>query len=116
MKVIKPLYGVSEAGAHWFNIYHTHHINKLSMMESTYDFCLLYTDSSKKDFGIVGLQTDNTFILANDIFAAAKEKELKEAKLLAKNREKLILNIPIKFNGGYIKLANNKNLFFSQKR
>ena len=116
MKVIKPLYGVPEAGAHWFNTYHTHHINKLSMMESTYDSCLLYTDGNDKSFGIIGLQTDNTLILANDIFAAAKEKELKEAKLLAKNREKLTLNTLIKFNGSYIRLADDNSLFLSQER
>ena len=94
MKVIKPLYGIPEAGAHWFNTYHTHHINKLSMMESTYDSCLLYTDGNDKGFGVVGLQTDDTLILANDIFAAAEEKELKEAKLLAKDREKLTSTPP----------------------
>ena len=116
MKVIKPLYGVPEAGAHWFNTYHTHHINKLSMMESTYDSCLLYTDGNDKGFGVVGLQTDDTLILADDIFAAAEEKELKEAKLLAKDREKLTLHTPIKFNGGYIRLADDNSLFLSQER
>ena len=85
-------------------------------MESTYDSCLLYTDGSKKGFGIVSLQTDNTLILVNDTFAIAKEKELKEAKPLAKDREKLTLNTPIKFNGGYIKLADDNKLFLSQKR
>lgn len=116
MKVIKPLYGVPEAGAHWFNIYHTYHINKLSMMESTYDSCLLYMVGSNKGFGVVGLQIDDTLILADDIFAAAEEKELKEAKLLAKDREKLTHNTPIKFNGGYIRLANDNSLFLSQER
>ncbi len=86
------------------------------MMESTYDSCLLYTDGSNKGFGVVGLQTDNILILANDIFAAVKEKELKEAKLLAKDREKLTLNTPIKFNGVYIRLADDNSLFLSQKR
>ena len=26
LRVIKPLYGVPEAGNHWFNTYHSHHI------------------------------------------------------------------------------------------
>lgn len=116
IKIIKPLYGVPKARAHWFNTYHTHHINKLSIIESTYDFCLFYIDDNDKGFGVVGLQTDNTLILANDIFAIAKEKKLKEAKLLAKDREKLILNTPIKFNGGYIRLVNNNSLVLSQER
>jgi hypothetical protein len=32
---------------------------------------------------------------------------LKEAKFLAKGREKLTQSIPIKFNGGYIKLVKD---------
>ena len=66
MKVIKPLYGVPEAGNHWFNTYHHHHIEKLQMDQSTYDPCLLYTNHN--GFGIVGLQTDDTLILANETF------------------------------------------------
>lgn len=116
MKVIQLLYSVLKASAHWFNTYYTHHINKLFMIEFTYDFCLLYTDGNNKSFGIVGLPTDDTLILANNIFAAAKEKELKEVKLLVNNREKLTLNTSIKFNRSYTRLANNNKLFFSQKR
>ena len=103
LKVIKPLYGVPEAGAHWFNTYHTHHLEKLSMSESTYDSCLLWANSSTTGFGVVGLQIDDTLILADDIFAAAEAEQLKEAKLLAKDREKLTAATPIKFNGGYIR-------------
>ena len=55
MKVIKLLYSVFKAGAYWFNTYHTHYINKLSMMEFTYDFCLLYTNGNDKNFEVVGL-------------------------------------------------------------
>ena len=116
MKVIKPLYSVPKANAYWFITYHTHHINKLFIMESTYDFCLLYINGNDKSFEIVGLQTDDILILPNDIFAAAKEKELKEAKLLAKDREKLTLHIFIKFNKGYIRLADDNSLFLSQKK
>ena len=86
------------------------------MMESIYDFCLFYTNGNDKGFRVVDLQTEDIFILANNIFAAVKKKELKEAKLLAKNREKLILHTPIKFNWHYIRLADNNNLFLNQKR
>lgn len=86
------------------------------MMESTYDYCLLYIDGSQKGFGLVGLQSDNILILANDILATAEEKELKEAKLLAKDRQKLTHNISIKFNGGYIRITADKSLFLREKR
>lgn len=42
LRVMKPLYGVPEAGNHWFATYHKHHTEKLGMSESTYDSCLLF--------------------------------------------------------------------------
>ncbi|TAQ87858.1 hypothetical protein B7494_g3834 [Chlorociboria aeruginascens] len=45
LKVIKPLYGVPEAGNHWFKTYYQHHVDELQMTQSTYDPCLLYTNS-----------------------------------------------------------------------
>lgn len=116
MKVIKPLNSVPKASAHLFYIYHTHQINKLSMIVFTYDFCWVYTDGNDKSFKVVSLQTNNTLILANNIFGVVKEKELKKTKLLAKDGEKLTLHISIKFNGSYIRRADDNCLFFSQKR
>ena len=57
------------------------------MNQSTYDLYLLYINHN--GFGVVGLQTDNILILANNTFAEFKEIRLKEAKFLAKEREKL---------------------------
>lgn len=71
------------------------------MIEFIYIFYLLYVDNIGKSSEIIDLQINNiTLILANDIFATTKRKELKEAKLLAKDREKLILNTLIKFIRG----------------
>ncbi len=83
LKVVKPLYGVPEAGNHWFATYHNYHINDLSMTESTYDPCLLYRC---EPYGIVGLQTDDTLMLANNTFAAIEEEAIKTAKLMTKQR------------------------------
>ena len=114
LKVIKPLYGVPEAGAHSYSTYHTHHKEKLSMTESTYDPCLLYTKEST-GFGVVGMQIDDTLILADEIFATAEENQLTEAKLLAKEQEKLTTTTPIKFNGGYIKQETD-SLFLNKEK
>lgn len=116
LKVVKPLYGVPEAGAHWFNTYHNHHVKKLSMAISTYDPCLLYTPNDGNGFGIVGLQTDDSLILADDTFALQEERQLHEAKLLAKQREKLTTINSIKFNGGYINLEKDGSIYLSQER
>jgi hypothetical protein len=36
LHVMKPLYGIPEAGAHWFATYQVHHLNNLGMETSTY--------------------------------------------------------------------------------
>jgi hypothetical protein len=114
LKIIKPLYGVPEAGNHWFHTYHQHHLDKLYISESTYDPCLLHTNEN--GFGIVGLQTDDILFLANQVFADAEELELKQANFLAKEREKLTTIIPIKFNGGQIKLENDSILLTQERQ
>jgi hypothetical protein len=74
------------------------------MAQSTYDPCLLYTH--KNGFGIIGLQTDDTLVAADELFACNEDKELKKAKFLAKEREQLTDTNPLKFNGGLISLVN----------
>jgi hypothetical protein len=101
---VKPLYGVPEAGNHWFKTYHAHHQNQLGMDQSTYDPCLLY---SNRPFGVVGLQTDDTLFLADDEFAKLEENELQKAQFMAKEREQFTAATPIKFNGGQIRLLDD---------
>ena len=113
LKVVKPLYGVPEAGNHWFKTYHSHHVNQLRMHQSTYDPCLLYSD---KPFGIVGLQTDDTLFLADNTFAEAEQSELHKAEFMAKEREQLTADTPIKFNGGLIQLTQDGSITLTQKR
>jgi hypothetical protein len=90
LRVIKPLYGVPEAGNHWYNTYHSHHIQKLHMNQSTYDPCLLYI-TSNTGFRIIGIQTDDTLILADTTFATQEADKLKKAQFLSKERELLQL-------------------------
>jgi len=67
-------------------------------------------------FGIVGLQTDDTLILANEVFAAAEEEELQKAKFIAKPREELLPNSPLKFNGGTISLMEDNSITLTQPK
>jgi hypothetical protein len=87
------LYGVPEAGNHWYNTYHSYHIKQLRMNQSTYDPCLLYTPTTTPvdhtGFGIIGIQTDDTLILADTMFATQEADKLKKAQFLSKEREQL---------------------------
>ncbi|KAJ5379608.1 hypothetical protein N7509_012727 [Penicillium cosmopolitanum] len=98
MVVRKPLYGIPEAGTHWWATYHKHHRERLGMVTSTYDPCLLIS-TAKGAFGVVGMQTDDTLILGSDEFAKLEEKELVEAKFSAKPKDTLSPEGPLIFNG-----------------
>ena len=75
LKVIKPLYKIPEVGNYWFNIYHIYYIKELQMSQSTYNPYLLYINtntSATAKFGVVGLQTNNTLFIRDNVFAKAK--------------------------------------------
>ncbi len=127
LRVVKPLYGVLETETHWFNTYQKHHKNKLSMIESTFDSCLLHISQTEfiefinqshliNHFGVIDIQTDDTLILADDDFAELEERELARVALTFKKREKLISIISIKFNDDLIFLSDNSLLFTQSKQ
>lgn len=102
LKVVRPLYGIPEAGNHWFRTYHGHHTEKLGMETSTYDPCLLHCSEPDQGFGIVGMQTDDTLIVADNTFAVREEEEIQRANILCKPREQLTSEKALKFNGAII--------------
>ncbi|KAI0994279.1 hypothetical protein K3495_g13903, partial [Podosphaera aphanis] len=107
MAVIKPLYGIAEAGTHWWATYFNHHRDQLGMITSSYDPCLLISDQNNKNFGLVGIQTDDTIILADAGFNILEDEKLKEANFMAKPKEKLTNESPLLFNGCRLSLTND---------
>ena len=85
MVVLKPLYGIAEAGTHWWVTYSHYHKEKLGMVSSTYDSCLLITDNGP--LGIIGIQTDDTVILGDEEFSGRKTDAM-----TFKSKEKTRLN------------------------
>lgn len=117
MKVLKPLYGVPESGNHWYGTYHTHHTDKLGMVVSTFDPCLLFHGSPDNltSFAVLGLQTDDTCFAAGAEFASKEEEELKKAGFMAKPREQLAAGKPVKFNGGVLTLSDDGSVLLNQE-
>ena len=68
------------------------------MAISTYDLCLLVT-ITEDGFGIIGMQIDDTIILADEPFSTLEENELLNAKFIVKPKEKLIPDSLLIFNG-----------------
>lgn len=91
-------YGIPESGLHWYVTYIRHHIDKLSMEPSTFDPCLLMT-KDRNPFGMVGVQVDDTLVLATPDFAAQEDTEFKAAGFEAKPVQVLSDTNPLTFNG-----------------
>jgi hypothetical protein len=94
LQVNRPLYGIPEAGNHWFLTYQTHHIEQLGLTVSTFDPCLLYRENA-----VVGLQTDDSLIVATPEFINIEEQAIKKAKFRCKPIERLDQDHPLEFNG-----------------
>jgi hypothetical protein len=94
--IVKPLYEIAEAGAHWWLTYFKHHCEKLIMKVSIYDPCLLITLASFERFGMVEMQTNDTFGLSDDAFAIKKFQKL---VFTVKKKQFLTPDNPLLFNG-----------------
>lgn len=64
---------------HWFATYHIYYKEKLTMEKLVYNFYLLYKSSL---LGIMGIQTDDTLILANKNFANKEKAKIKVVKII----------------------------------
>ena len=107
LRVARPLYGIPEAGMHWFSTYHRHHVDALGMTASSYDPCLLFTPAAMDGHksgarGITCLQTDDTANAGNEAFAQLEDKSF--ARFQGKPVEVLAIDRPIRFNGASITL------------
>src|SRR5947209_2483927 len=112
--VQKPLYGIPEAGTHWWATYYKHHKEKLHMVTSSYDPCLLI-GTRKEAFGVVGMQTDDTLFLASREFAALEDSELQKAQLTAKPRDELSVESSLIFNGCIVTMEPSGTIHLTQK-
>ncbi|CAE7221040.1 hypothetical protein PTTW11_11373 [Pyrenophora teres f. teres] len=95
----KSVYGIAEAGVHWWTTYHSHHREELDMSTSTYDPCLLITNGDADAFGLVGMQTDDTLMLGTAVFSSLEEKKLEEAQFRSKPKTVLTPDMQLDFNG-----------------
>jgi hypothetical protein len=115
LHVIKPLYGLAESGTHWWETYFKHHVNNLNMDTSTFDPCLLISNTSQDCFGLVAMQTDDTLFLANESFANKEDEQLKKEKIIAKDASKLTTDSELDFNGARMTLSTTNCVHIKQK-
>ena len=116
-RVARPLYGIPEAGMHWFSTYHKHHVQALGMTPTAYDPCLLFTpgllsNSKSGPRGVTCLQTDDTANAGNEEFIRLEEAN--SARFQCKKAEILTADAPLRFNGATIELRRNGDIFMHQ--
>lgn len=110
LRIERPLYGIPEAGLHWFRTYHNHHCKKLQLHAATHDTCFLFSQhgmsqdsiSSQLPRGFTCLQTDDTATVGNAEFIKIEESfsstfDCKKATHLSNGGK-------IQFNGANIHL------------
>ena len=108
LRVVKPLYGLAEAGNHWFATYSDHHKEKLGMETSSYDACLLITKKNGNGvFGITALQTDDTLNIGTKALLDKEEIEIDAAKFKARQRVMLETGTEGDFNGCHISIGKD---------
>ncbi|EKD14183.1 polyprotein [Drepanopeziza brunnea f. sp. 'multigermtubi' MB_m1] len=103
-----PLYGIPEAGTHWYKRFSGHFTNNLGMRQSSFDSCL-FVSTNKDQLGIAALQTDDVLMVVNPAMRAKEERELVKSKLRSKEIETLTHAEPMIFNG--CKLSLDKDGF-----
>ncbi len=73
LNVKRPLYGLPEAGVHWFATSHRHHVQRLHMQDSAQDKCLLWTERDSPARGIVCLQVDDSPVAGDKTFVKLEQ-------------------------------------------
>src|SRR5450756_1280130 len=109
MVVVKPLYSIAEAGTYWWATYSRYYKEKLGMVISTYNPYLMVTDNGP--LGIVGMQTDDTIILGDEIFNEWKSQEM---TFKCKAKTELTRGTALMFNGCITTCSDNNVIIVTQ--
>lgn len=106
IKILKPLYGVTESGNRWVGTWTKHLRELLSTKPSCYNPCLLMITNGPSIFGATTIQVDDMLYLGTDKFVAIEDVKLKEANIKAKPIETLSKDNSLHFNGIIISLKD----------
>jgi ribonuclease HI len=115
--VRKPLYGLPEAGVHWFATYSAHHIKHLGMKQSPADPCLFYKASASPKPSLEGiscLQVDDSLSAGRNAFVAEEEKHSR--RFLCKPAQFANLDTDLTYNGVRIRCLRDGGFSMKQEQ
>ena len=110
LKIVKPVYGLTDSGSYWWLTSKNYHVNDLEMDQSAMDPCLFYKLRNGSLQGIEASLVDDTLSTGNEDFMRLEEEKSK--KFDVKEREQ---GSEIQFSGCII-TRNPHNFLISQQR
>lgn len=110
---VKPLYGIREAGLHWFITYPNHHIEHLDMTQSSTDKFILFIEDKNQETNMVILQVDDSFGTGSQ--KCLHEEETASKRFASKPRKLFDVGTKMKFNGSTIERLSTDSYKLSQE-
>lgn len=110
---VKPLYGIPEAGLHWYITYSNHNITELEMQRATFDGCLFFKIEETDTIpNITILQVDDSIGSGTEEFLKLEEE--KSARFETKPRKIINIGDEIWFNGSLARHEKMVNITLRQ--
>lgn len=85
LKLLRPLYGLSDSGDYWHTTFSDHIKNDLDMKETVADYSFFFKKARGKLLGLMGTYVDDTITSGSETFE--KETELTSKKFECKKKE-----------------------------
>ena len=98
LKIMKPLYGLTESGSYWWLTSQNYHVNDLGMSQSVMDPCLFFKNGERGLEGLEASLVDDTLGTGDEGFMRIEEEKSKRFDV--KERE---TGLQMTFNGCVIK-------------
>jgi hypothetical protein len=86
------------------------------MTQFTYDLCLLHKIIDSIISDVIDMQIDDTLYEAIEAFAKQKDDAIKSAKIMIKNRKRLISENSLKFNEIRIERLDSNEIIYSRQK
>jgi hypothetical protein len=113
--LVRPLYGLEEAGLYWFLTYFQYHKEDLGLSQTSLDQCFLYKRDHNELQALVSGQVDNSLALGDAAYMVLEEQKVtrfqhKTAKTLPKTSSIVFNGTAIHQDHYGLKLIQNEHM------
>jgi hypothetical protein len=104
-RILKPVYGIMESGAYWFDRYIKLWYS-IELISSVIDICLMFRHRNGHLDGATALMADDTLLCGSDLFRREEQDMHQSAKIKLGKRPTLDEG-PLRFGGTHIRRRTN---------